>query len=65
TLLEKHIGDLVLLNGATGFGSIKIADLIKNKDIIDVHNISIITLSEKALDKFKNTSSKKEQLVYA
>lgn len=46
TLLEKYLEDVVLLNGPEGYGSIKIADLIKAKDIISVHNISIIAVNE-------------------
>ncbi|MGE0560281.1 MAG: homoserine dehydrogenase [Flavobacteriales bacterium] len=46
TLLEKYLEDVVLLNGPEGYGSIKIADLIKAKDIISVHNLSIIAVNE-------------------
>lgn len=46
TLLEKYLEDVVLFNGPEGYGSIKIADLIKAKDIISVHNLSIIAVNE-------------------
>ena len=46
TLLEKYLEDVLLLNGPEGYGSIKIADLIKAKDIISVHNLSIIAVNE-------------------
>lgn len=46
TLLEKYLEDVVLLNGPEGYGSIKIADLIKAKDIISVHSLSIIAINE-------------------
>jgi len=47
TLLEKHIENVVLLNGSQGYGSIKIADLIKVKELINIHHVSIIALSDK------------------
>jgi len=47
TLLEKHIENVVLLNGSQGYGSIKIADLIKVKELINIHHFSIIALSDK------------------
>lgn len=46
SLLEKYLEEVVLLNGPEGYGSIKIADLIKAKDIISVHHISIIAVNE-------------------
>ena len=46
TLLEKYIENVVLLNGSQGYGSIKIADLIKAKELINIHNISVIALNE-------------------
>lgn len=47
TLLEKYLEDVVLLNGSEGYGRLKIADLIKAKELINIHQISIIALSEK------------------
>lgn len=51
TLLEKYLEDVVLLNGAQGYGSIKIADLIKVKELINFHQVSIIKVDEKLQEK--------------
>jgi homoserine dehydrogenase len=47
TLLEKYLEDVILLNGSQGYGSIKITDLIKVKELINIRHISIIALSDK------------------
>lgn len=47
TLLEKYLEDVILLNGSQGYGSLKIADLIKVKELINIHHVSIIALSDK------------------
>ena len=47
TLLEKYLDDVVLLNGSQGYGRLKIADLIKAKELINIHHVSIIALSDK------------------
>ncbi|MBW6482762.1 MAG: hypothetical protein K0B10_06855 [Vicingaceae bacterium] len=36
----------MLLNGPEGFGSIKITDLIKAKELINIHHVSIIAISK-------------------
>ena len=47
TLLEKYLEEVVLLNGPQGYGRLKIADLIKAKELINFHHVSIIALSDK------------------
>lgn len=47
TLLEKYLENVILLYGSQGYGSIKIADLIKVKELINIHHVSIIALSNK------------------
>ncbi len=51
TLLEKYLEDVTLLNGSEGFGSIKIADLIKAKELINIYSASIIKVDEKLQEK--------------
>ena len=65
TLLEKYLKDVVLLNGPEGYGSIKIADLLKAKELINIHNISIIAVSETIIKKLTLKAKKIELLEYA
>lgn len=65
TLLEKYLKDVVLLNGPEGYGSIKIAELIKAKELINIHNVSIIAINNKIRKKLSLQLNKKAQLVYA
>lgn len=65
TLLEKYLEDVVLLNGPEGYGSIKIVDLIKSRDIISVHNLSIIALNETARKRLTLNFKKHELHEYA
>lgn len=65
TLLEKYLEDVVLLNGPQGYGSIKIADLIKAKELINIHQISIIALSENVKQKLRLQLKPKVQFAYA
>jgi homoserine dehydrogenase len=65
TLLEKYLEDVVLLNGPQGYGSIKIADLIKAKELINIHQISIIALSENVKQKLSLQLKPKVQFAYA
>lgn len=65
TLLEKYLEDVVLLNGPQGYGSIKIADLIKAKDLLNLHHVSVIALSETVKQKLFLQLKHKIQLVYA
>ena len=51
TLLEKYLEDVILLNGSQGYGNIKIVDLIKAKELINIHHISIIKVDEKLQEK--------------
>jgi homoserine dehydrogenase len=52
TLLENFLEEIQLINGAKGYGKIKIKDLIKNKQLINVNKASIITLTENELNRF-------------
>lgn len=65
TLLEKYLEDVVLLNGPQGYGSIKIADLIKAKELINIHQISIIALSENVKQKLSLQLKINVQFTYA
>ena len=65
TLLEKYLEDVVLLNGPQGYGSIKIADLIKAKELINIHQISIVALSENVKQKLSLQLKPKVQFAYA
>lgn len=64
TLLEKYLEDVVLLNGSEGFASIKIADLIKAKELMSIHNISIVALPETIIKKLTLTVKKIELFEY-
>lgn len=64
TLLEKYLEDVVLLNGPQGIGSIKIADLIKAKELINQHKLSIIRVNNFVLEKITK-NHKNEELVCA
>lgn len=46
TLLEKYLEDVLLINGSEGCGKIKIADLIKAKELIHIHQLSIIGIND-------------------
>lgn len=65
TLLEKYLEDVILLNGPEGYGKIKVADLIKSRDIISVHNLSIIALNETARKRLTLNFKKHELHEYA
>jgi homoserine dehydrogenase len=64
TLLEKYLEDVVLLNGSEGFASIKIADLIKAKELMSIHNISIVALPETIIKKLTLNVKKIELFEY-
>ncbi|OFZ01536.1 MAG: hypothetical protein A3K10_16055 [Bacteroidetes bacterium RIFCSPLOWO2_12_FULL_31_6] len=65
TLLEKYLNEVVLLKGPEGYGSIKISDLIKAKELINIHNISIIALNDTIREKISTRLNKKRQLMHA
>jgi homoserine dehydrogenase len=65
TLLEKYLEDVTLLNGPEGFGNIKIVDLIKAKELINIHQVSIIALSENVKQKLSLQLKPKVQFAYA
>ncbi len=50
-LLENYLDDVVFFGGSQGYGNIKIADLIKTKNLIHIHNISIVAIPEKIVKK--------------
>lgn len=64
TLLEKYLEDVLLINGSKGYGSIKIADLIKAKELINIHQVSIVALSEKARQNIQQKIKKSVEVAY-